>query len=215
MNQNKIKINPTELVSMQELQSSAPIYIDLAYSKANHPDNIFGQLYKPNAKLYLHPLLANIVIKAAKICQKDHNWQLRLYDGYRPTEAQEIMANYNIDKTMLAKKGEGGHPRGMAIDLQPQTNDGKLIDMGTRFDYFPPDIKDNPSARDYKNLPNIVKENRQKLTKAMRDAAKAYNLHLLPLPSEWWDFRLEPKLYNKYAPLKNTDLPKNMRMMHS
>jgi hypothetical protein len=51
------------------------------------------------------------------------------------------------------------------------------------------------------------------LTDAMMRAAAALNIDLWPLSQEWWDFRLPREFYDQYAPLRDADLPPEMRMV--
>lgn len=103
----------------------------------------------------------------------------------------------------------------MAIDIGLETEDGALIDMGTAFDYLAEDSgrDKNPAHREYKNLTAEVKRHRAILTDAMLSAGKDLGIKIMPLPQEWWDFRLPPEVYNSYAPLSDDDLPPAMRMV--
>jgi D-alanyl-D-alanine dipeptidase len=217
------KIDPKNLLPMDLFAGSPALRIDLAYAR---PDNLlFGEaLYRPRAKLWLHEKLAEIVRYAARDCHSRHGFQLVLYDGLRTVDAQEAMlktkrvqANLHwITQHLLSKPGSGGHPRGMAVDIG-LAKDGTLLDMGTPFDYLAEDSspEKNPAHRDYKNLSDDVKCNRVTLTDAMMNAAAKLNTPLLPLPQEWWDFRLPPDIFEAYAPLRDSDLPPEMRMMDS
>lgn len=205
----------------------APLGIDLLYAKADHPLNIFKTaIYKPDATLWLHRDLADIVIHATFALNVDHGWQLVATDGLRPVEAQMAMAETEIVKAnphwvvdgpnrMLSLPGTGGHPRGMAVDLMPLDSAGHIIDMGTVIDQLTPDPAHNPAARAYKNLPDAVLENRQRLERAMCEAAAKANLPLYPLPSEWWDFRFPSSHYDLFDPVYDRDLPAEMQIMPS
>ena len=46
----------------------------------------------------------------------------------------------------------------------------------------------------------------------MVEAARRLDVPLLPLPVEWWDFRLPREVNERYAPLSDADLPLQMRM---
>jgi len=211
----------TDLVDMRVLARNAPYRIDMVYANATHPENIFGiAIYKPDAGFYLYKGLAQIIIRAANLCQT-YNLVLVLKDGLRPVEAQAAMQEAAIVKAnpqwmaddenrLLSPPGMGGHPRGMAVDVALETRLGEHIDCGTCFDAMVPQ-----SRRDYTDLPASCLHYRALLTDIMTSAAQYYNVPLLPLPSEWWDFRYPADIYNQYAPMSNTDLPDDMKMVIS
>lgn len=217
------KISPSDLVDMCTYVKDAPLAIDLVYAQAGHPENIFGcALYKADAPFLLHDSLARIVLGAARHLHKTQNWTCVLMDGLRPVEAQEAMQRTAIvqrnphwcqgPNRLLSPPGHGGHPRGMAVDIVCIDGQGNRIDMGTAFDHLSKDPAYNPAARSFKNLPAAVLQNRHLLETAMTTAAQSLGLPLLPLPAEWWDFRLPPDFYNAFAPLSDHDLPAHWRM---
>jgi D-alanyl-D-alanine dipeptidase len=216
-------INPETLRSMNALSGRYPIKVDLAYAR---PDNLlFGeQIYRSTAELWLHEDLAAIVIEAAQRCHDRTGYQFVLYDGLRTVDAQEKMLHtrrvqqnphWLEEPRLLSPPGQGGHPRGMAIDIVLENQNGSLVDMGTPFDFLAhnPSPDTNMAHRDYPGLSPEVIANRAILTNAMTHAARSLNLPLLPLPQEWWDFRLPADVYNQYAPLRDRDLPPHMRMV--
>ncbi len=215
------KILPSDLVCMNEYASRYNYQIDLAYAKA---DNLlFGeQIYKSSAKLWLHKQLAKIVFIAAKNCFETHGIKFVLYDGLRTTNAQAAMLKTKkvIDNPQWLEKprllspiGAGGHPRAMAIDIGLIAPDNSLIDMGTDFDYLAnsPHAAHNRAHREYKHSQNII-DNRNILDNAMIRAANSLKKDIILLPQEWWDFRLPSKIYGKYAPLSDDDLPENIKL---
>lgn len=208
---------------MADFQADHPIEIDLVYARANHPENIFGTaIYAPTARLWLHEDLARITLQAARKLYQTQGWILILKDGLRVTEAQAAMAETAIVKAnphwlqqpnrLLSPPGQGGHPRGMAVDVTARDAAGAAVAFGTAFDHLSPDPQDNPARRDYTDLPDESLANRVLLEQAFCEAAVALDLPLLPLPQEWWDFRLPPEIYNQYAPLSDADLPPEMRL---
>lgn len=213
-----IKINPADLIPMDVFEGREPITIDLVYARADHPRNIFGEIiYYNEARLWAHQDLAAISLLAARKISNSHVWSLCLHDCLRTIDAQIAMAETQIVKDnpewgegpypLLSKPGMRGHPRAMAIDVSPINHEGDLVDMGTEFD----DMSD-ASARDYQDFPNNVLQNRKILEQAFVDSARELNLPILPLPNEWWDFRLPNDYTGKYAPLSDADLPPQMQM---
>ena len=202
---NKV-IDARDLIPM-DLFAGEPLAIDPVYANARHPENIFGAaLYHPDARLILHKDLARIVLLTARELRGRYGWTLILKDGLRPIEAQASMIETDIVKAhphwlgeprLLSGPGMGGHPRGMAIDVSVEG-----VDMGTVFDAMIPE-----SARSYTGFDPGVLENRARLETAFVESAQKLGLPLLPLPSEWWDFRLPGAYSGIFAPLSDADLP--------
>jgi D-alanyl-D-alanine dipeptidase len=220
------KISPDDLICMNDHAEDAPIHIHLAYAADEKP-NIFGQVYRPDARLYLHRDLAKIVLRAAHTIHDTYGLDLVLYDGLRTTTAQERMQNSPITTAnlhwleepgrLLSPPGAGAHPRGMAIDLTLCDALGTLLDMGTVFDHLAedPSPEHNPAHREYADLSADARHNRSVLSDEMMNAAQSTGHDLLPLPQEWWDFRFPAEIYNQYAPLSDDDLPDDMKMCES
>lgn len=209
---------PSELVPMDFLSEGEPIHIDLVYASETHPENIFKTaIYHAGARLVLHRDLARIVLQAARRMHSIRGWTLVLKDGLRPVEAQEALMRTEIVKAnprwmeepgrLLSPPGQGAHPRGMAIDVCASTSDGRAVDMGTAFDEMTP-----LSARDCTEISAEARENREFLEECFVRAGTRMALPILPLPSEWWDFRIPRDIYASYAPIYDIDLPGPFRM---
>lgn len=215
---------PGSLIPMDAFTAHAPVSVDVVYAQADHPRNIFGQaIYRPGARLWLHEDLARVVLLAARTLQDRAGWSLELKDGLRPVEAQQAMQQTAIvqanphwyepgPRRLLSPPGQGAHPRGMAIDVCVRGPDGGEIDMGTPFDYLTEDRENNPAARAYRDLPEEILTRRALLETAFTDAGERLSLPVVPLPSEWWDFRFPPETYNLYAPVHDSHYPPWMRM---
>lgn len=205
-------------------ENSEPVRIDLVYAGASHPENIFKTaLYKKDARLWLHREFAAVVLRAAAIIYNDHGGLLVLKDGLRPVEAQQAMQQTAIVKQnpqwtapgphrLLSPPGSGGHPRGMAVDVTIADPNGAEWDMGTPFDYLTTNPAVNPASRSYQGFAAHILANRRKLQDAFEQAAKELGRNVLPLPSEWWDFRFPAKYSEQFAPIADADLPPAMRM---
>lgn len=204
-------IDPRDLVPM-DIFPDEPFAIDVVYANADHPENIFRTAaYHKNARLVLHRELACIVLKTARALHADYGLTLILKDGLRPIEAQAALMETDIVKRnphwlseprLLSGPGQGAHPRGMAIDVSVEG-----IDMGTAFDAMVPE-----SARAYNGFSAAILENRRKLEEAFTQSARDLNLPLLPLPSEWWDFRLARDHSGRFDPLSDNDLPPPLKI---
>jgi zinc D-Ala-D-Ala dipeptidase len=205
-----------QLVPLNPWVEGSILKIDLAYANKHHPDNQFGQLYAAQADtLWLEINLAKIVIAAAYDL-KEQGFTLVVLDGLRPIEAQEVMAAKGFPEGLVARAGQGGHPRAMAVDVFVLDQDNKQLDMGTPFDFFVSAEEFargfNPAARDF-NVTESVKKNRKILDNAMMGAAARFDLPLIPYAAEWWDFRFPKEIFLQYNPLSNNDLYDCQKLM--
>lgn len=212
-------ISPDRLIPMDIFANNEPIAIDVVYARSNHPRNIFDEaIYHSKARLWTEYDMARIVILAARKLHKTQGGKLSLKDCLRTYDAQEAMQHTQIVKDhpewmegefrLLSAPGHGAHPRGMAIDVCAIDKNGNEIDMGTEFDEMT-----EKSARNYTEFSDEILQNRLMLENAFVESAKELNLEILPLPSEWWDFRFPSKHYAQYEPLHDSDLPPQMRMV--
>jgi len=217
-------IKPADLICMNQFIDHEPIEIDLVYADAAHPENIFGAaLYRDGAQFWLHRELADIVLNVARLAQSERGAKLVLKDGLRTIEAQVAMQETDIVKAnpqwcepgpnrLLSPPGTGGHPRGMAVDVNLIGEDGQEWDMGTAFDHLTTDPAVNPAARSYQVFPANVLANRVYLETLFLRAADIAGQTILPLPSEWWDFRFPHDYSSQFAAISDVDLPEDMRM---
>jgi D-alanyl-D-alanine dipeptidase len=111
--------------------------VDIALAYAT-PDNVTGKPVYAHARAYLHEdaaaALARAIALAAAI-----GLRLKLFDVFRPTEAQWMLWNACPDPEFLADPRRGSpHSRGVAVDLTLVEPGGAELDMGTRFDAFTP-----------------------------------------------------------------------------
>lgn len=210
-------INPeTDLVNLTRMKFEGKLpYLDIEipYSDPEHELNNFGFVYKKNIQVCLHKDLAKIVIEASKIAYKKYGWKLKIMDGLRTVEAQLNMLKTkkenNWPDDLVSSPGTGAHPRGMAVDILPiDAGTNEYIEMGSVYDEF-----NEKSSRTYENLPKTVLENRGKLNKIMRKAAKLNKIELVELSTEWWDFRLKEKVWGKYRAISDDDLPSELKMV--
>ena len=160
---------------------------------------------------------------AANGCLEKHNLRFVLYDGLRTYEAQEAMMktkrvlenpHWLEPPRLLSPAGAGGHPRAMAVDIGLETPDSELLDMGCAFDYLAENShkEHNSAHREFAHTQEVL-NNREILDNCMIGAAEALNLPLLPLPEEWWDFRMPVEFSEQYAPIHESDLPEDMRLL--
>jgi len=64
---------------------------------------------------------------------------VKIFDAFRPSEAQWRLWHHTPDPEFLADPRRGSpHSRGVAVDLTLVGADGRDLDMGTAFDAFTP-----------------------------------------------------------------------------
>ena len=205
------KIAMSDLVAFAPFTARFPFTCDLVYAQGDHPENLFGQIYHPTAEIWGHRDIVRICLLAAIRLRDRFGWTLVIKDCLRTVEAQELIGKAPISLAnpqwfvaprMMSPPGMGAHPRAMAVDISV-----KDVDMGTVFDSMTP-----LSARDYKDFPKAVLNNRQNLQDIMVGAAADLGLPLHPLSNEWWDFRFPDEMYIQYAPLAEADLLSHQKM---
>ncbi|MCK5374599.1 MAG: D-Ala-D-Ala dipeptidase [Alphaproteobacteria bacterium] len=212
-----------DLLCMNNMAEEYNYRVDLAYARE---DNLlFGErIYKENARLWLYKDLAKVVWLAAKNCYSKHNLRFILYDGLRPVDAQKAMMHTRRAKEnphwmeeplLLSMPGNGGHPRGMAIDIGLEDENDQLIDMGCPFDFMTENSypEYNQAHRAYNAHSPTVYQNQNILNDAMSNAAKILKIGITPLAEEWWDFRLDKHFYEQFKPLSEADLPDEIKSM--
>lgn len=218
------KISPADIVAFDPFCGTFPLLTDIVYANAAHPENHFGQIYHKDAILQGHRDLVKIVLLVSYRLYQAHGWTLIVKDCLRPIEAQGLMVETDIVKAnphwlieprFLSSPGQGGHPRGMAVDLDALDATGQAVDFGTAFDHFSSatDKDRNPAHREHPDLTNQAGKNRLILTDAMISAAADFNLPMLPLPQEWWDFRFPSSYTNDFEAISDGDLLPHQKMI--
>ena len=122
--------------------------------------------------------------------------RLRVFDAFRPIEAQWVLWNAASDKRFVADPRLGGvHPRGAAIDLTlDDAVSGESLDMGAESDTF-----DEIAAHGSLDVPAEAQRNRALLLGLMTSAGwDHYRL-------EWWHYQLLD--CRRYPPLSAKAVP--------
>jgi len=112
------------------------VEIRLAYAT---PDNLTGKPVYARPLCYLHRDAAAALRRAVAFARK-LDLQLRIFDAFRPTEAQWRLWNHNPDPVFLADPRRGSpHSRGVAVDLT-------LLDRRARRSTWAPRSTISPTA---------------------------------------------------------------------
>ncbi|MDR1556662.1 MAG: M15 family metallopeptidase [Tannerellaceae bacterium] len=162
--------------------------ISLSYAT---PCNFMGEaVYKGISGIWLHPDAAAKLLKAQRLLQAKHpGYALLVYDAARPMSVQRRMwdlvkGTSQTNYVSNPAKGGGLHNYGMAIDVALTDASGKLLPMGTPFDYFGEEAHTNREEALLQSG-RITREafhNRHLLREIMRQAG------FRPILYEWWHF---------------------------
>ena len=156
--------------------------LEIAYATQH---NFTGAAIYTRAAAYLHPEAAAALARAIALAAAI-GLRFRIYDAFRPTEAQWKMWNHTPDPEFLADPRRGSpHSRGVAVDVTLLGRDGVALDMGTPFDSFRP--QSHHAATD---IPAEAQRNRFLLLGLM--SAAGWDFYR----NEWWHYQLfEPRRF--------------------
>ncbi|WP_135081637.1 D-alanyl-D-alanine dipeptidase [Terasakiella sp. SH-1] len=111
------------------------VLLDLKYAT---PDNFTRAPIYHAPHCYLHEEAEGLLRNAIEIADKQ-GYRFRIFDAFRPSEAQWKLWNHTPDPEFLADPRRGSpHSRGAAIDLTLVDQNGNDLEMGTGFDAFTP-----------------------------------------------------------------------------
>lgn len=112
------------------------VEIDLIYATAA---NVTGKVIYTHADCYLREEAAHLLQRATELA-RPLGYRLKIFDAYRPGEAQWALWNHSPDPNFVADPRSGSHhTRGVAVDLTLLDRaSGKELEMGTPFDDFTP-----------------------------------------------------------------------------
>lgn len=157
-------------------EQSHGVLLDLRYASTH---NIVGRPLYARAVCLLHRDAAAALWHASQAAQA-LGLRLKIFDAFRPQEAQQLLWEHASDKAFVADPRLGSnHTRGVAVDLTLADPSGQELDMGTGFDdmteqshHFRTDV--SPAAQ----------RHRERLRTLMEDAGFEH------LPHEWWHYAL-------------------------
>jgi D-alanyl-D-alanine dipeptidase len=155
---------------------SHAVILSLAYAT---PQNITGKPIYRQAKCYLHrdaePKLARAIELAKAI-----GLTLKIFDAYRPTEAQWMLWNHAPNPEFFADPRKGSpHSRGVAVDLTLVDAAGNELEMGTPFDDMTPNAHHGALT-----VAPAAQRNRAILLGLM--SAAGWDFY----KNEWWHYQL-------------------------
>jgi len=157
-------------------QDTHDVLIDLIYAGS---DNFTGQVIYEHALCFLHPQ-AEVCLRRAIRAARGFGLKLKVFDAFRPQEAQEALWAVAPNPGYVADPAKGSnHTRGVAVDLTLVRGDGEVLDMGTPVDTMTP-----ASHHFYAGHAAPVQVNRMLLLTVMLEAGFVHH------PNEWWHYQL-------------------------
>jgi D-alanyl-D-alanine dipeptidase len=152
------------------------VEIRLAYATDG---NLTGRPVYARALCYLHTDAVAALARAVALA-RGQGLRLRIFDAFRPTEAQWRLWHSRPDPEFLADPRRGSpHSRGVAVDLTLIDRQGAALEMGTPFDEFSP-----RAHHDHPGLSAQVQRNRFMLLGLM--SAAGWDFYM----KEWWHYQL-------------------------
>ncbi len=174
--------------------ASHDVLLDLAYAT---PGNFTGKPVYARAACYLHGD-AEIRLRNAIDLALAQGLRLKIFDAFRPSEAQWVLWDHTPDPEFLADPRRGSpHSRGAAIDLTLVDGRAKELEMGTAFDAFTP-----LSHHANMEISEAAQRNRFLLLGLMTAAGWDF------YRNEWWHYQLFEA--RDYPLLGDSDLPESM-----
>jgi D-alanyl-D-alanine dipeptidase len=184
--------------SMSLVEIAPPLYdvdIFIAYATSS---NFTGKPVYARPGCYLHADAAVCLTKAIELA-RTLGLRFKVFDAFRPSEAQWVLWNHTPDPDFLADPRRGSpHSMGVAVDLTLIDGDGCELDMGTAFDAFTP-----LSHHGVLDISADAQRNRALLLGLM--SAAGWDFYR----NEWWHYQLfNPR--GRYEVLSDSILPQPM-----
>lgn len=170
------------------------VAIDLKYATA---ENFTGKPVYRRAACYLNPEAERLLHRAVELAALQ-GLKIRIFDAFRPSEAQWALWHHTPDPEFLADPRRGSpHSRGAAVDLTLIDGSGRDLDMGTAFDAFTP-----LSHHANTGVSAAAQKNRYLLLGIMTAAGWDF------YRNEWWHYQLFDS--RRFPVLSDSVLPEPM-----
>ncbi len=150
--------------------------LDIVYATDR---NFTGKSVYARPGCYLHQDAAARLTQAVELA-KAVGLRFKVFDAFRPSEAQWVLWDHTPDPDFLADPRRGSpHSMGAAVDLTLIESTGQELDMGTGFDDFTPRAHHGSL-----NVSAEAQRNRALLLGLM--TAAGWNF----FRNEWWHYQL-------------------------
>ena len=214
-------MKPYQTVPIQECgETLVPIPLDQFAVVSPHPYAKLGAPYGHLSPYFLRKTVADKLLEAQTHLQAQRpNWQLQIFDAYRPIPVQQFMVNYtfnqvaksagldpkNLTETERSRiqtqvltfwaipspnpNTPPPHSTGAAIDLTLVDDTGQTVNMGAKIDEISPRSYPNHFVNSSEPSARQYHQNRQILQAAMN--AASFSQH----PQEWWHFSFGDQMW--------------------
>jgi D-alanyl-D-alanine dipeptidase len=170
------------------------VAIELKYGTS---DNFTGRAVYRRPACYLHADAEILLGRAVDLAARQ-GLGVKIFDAFRPSEAQWRLWHHTPDPEFLADPRRGSpHSRGVAIDMTLIDGGGRALDMGTAFDAFTP-LSHHGNAQ----VSALAQRNRHLLLGLMTAAGWDF------FRNEWWHYQLFNS--RRYPVLSDSVLPAPM-----
>ncbi len=174
--------------------STHSVAIDLAYAG---DDNFTGRPVYGRAACYLHADAERLLRRAVDLAAVQ-GLGIRIFDAFRPAEAQWVLWNHTPEPGFLADPRRGSpHSRGVAVDLTLTDGSGHDLEMGTVFDALTPLAHHGNT-----DVSALAQRNRALLLGIMSTAGWDF------YSREWWHYQMFDS--RRYPLLGDSVLPRGM-----
>ena len=175
--------------------SEFDVDLDIVYATER---NFTGKPVYARPGCYLHRDAADRLTKAIELA-KAVGLRFKVFDAFRPSEAQWVLWDHTPDPDFLADPRRGSpHSMGAAIDLTLIESTGQELDMGTGFDDFTP-------RAHHGNLDVTAEAQRNRAMLLGFMTAAGWDF----FRNEWWHYQLF-RARARYPVLSDDDLPHPM-----
>ena len=164
---------------------------DIVYATAR---NFTGRPVYARPACYLHEAAAEKLARAVALAAP-LGLRFKIFDAFRPSEAQWKLWEFRPDPEFLADPRRGSpHSRGVAVDLTLVDDAGHELDMGTGFDDF-------TKLSHHANTEITIAAQRNRILLLGLMTASGWDF----FGNEWWHYQLFDS--RSYKLLSDRDLP--------
>lgn len=168
-------VKPNDLPDgWEEITDDENFILDIKYASE---DNFVKEILYECPRCILREQVAHALKEASKIF-KQSGYKIVLYDCYRPSSVQKKLWEIMPNASYVTPPWEGSmHNRGAALDISLAHENGKLLNMGTAYDFF-----GKEAYHDYLDHEQSILDNR-KLLKETLGQFKFGSIR-----TEWWHY---------------------------
>ena len=151
------------------------LFVELRYAT---DDNFTGQAIYDFSDAWLRYGTVK-KLQTARGILEESGYSMKIWDAYRPAEAQFSLWEAMPDARFVANPefGYSTHSSGGTVDLTVVSRDGSPLELPSDFDEF-----SLRADRDYRDVSETAERNARILEQAMQEAG------FVPYSGEWWHF---------------------------